>query len=241
MGGDDSSSTLHQKPDVPEWPENEILAYEKEMLGLYVSSHPLARYAQIFERYANIRPGDIPSLRDGQEVVIGGMIGNVKEHLTKRGTMAFITLETLDGTCEITAFSDVYEPNRSAIVADAIVMVPARVTVRNGEPGLLAVEIVPIVETEARLTRAVHVRLDGVNPDDEVLEKLALALGERQGSCDVYLHCLARGSDEVTIHASSACCVAATEQLREEVGLLVGEGNLWFTGGNGYPRHNSRA
>jgi DNA polymerase III subunit alpha len=240
MGGDDSAATLHQKPDVPEWPENEILAFEKEMLGLYVSSHPLARYAQTFDRYATIRAGDIASLRDGQEVVIGGMIGHVKEHLTKRGTMAFITLDTLDGSCEVTAFSDVYEPNRDAIVADAIVMVSAKVTVRNGEPGLLAAEVVPIEDTEARLTRAVHVRLDGVGPDDAVLEKLALALGQRQGSCDVYLHCLAHGSDEVTVHASSACCVAATEKLREEVGLLVGEGNLWFSGGNGNPTHNNR-
>ena len=106
MDETEAANALHQKPDVPEWPENELLAFEKEMLGLYVSSHPLAKYAQTLDRFCTISVAEIPDLRDGQEVVIGGLISHVKHHVTQRGKkMAFVTMETLETACEITVFS----------------------------------------------------------------------------------------------------------------------------------------
>ena len=233
-GAEDTVQTLRQKPDVAEWPESELLAFEKEMLGLYVTSHPLAHHAKILKRYSNLDVNDIPSLGDGQEVVIGGLLANVKHHVTSRGNkMAFVTLETLEGPCEITVFSDVFERRAGLIVQDMAVMVPARVNYRNGEPGLIASDVLRLEDAEKHLTRVVHIRLRTFGVDETLLERLAQILGARPGRCEVLLHCVTPQHEDVTVQATSACLVAATPELRREVEELLGEDTIWFSGGNG--------
>jgi DNA polymerase-3 subunit alpha len=234
----ETASTLHVKPNVPEWPENEILQFEKDILGLYVSSHPLAKYSSLLERYSTIRVSDIEHLREGQEVTLGGIIVTPKIHVTKNGKkMAFVTLDTLEGPCEITVFSDLYELNAGLVVADMILMVPCKVSVRNGENGLIANDLIPADEIEARLTKAVHVRLSTTGLDEGLLNQVAETLGERQGSCDVYLHCFTPEHKEIVVHATNACRTAASPSLRDEVEALLGPGTLWFSAGSTLPRH----
>lgn len=238
-GGDEPAPEMHAKPEVPEWPEHELLAFEKEMLGLYVSSHPLARHAQVLQRFSSISIADLPELREGQEVVIGGMILNVKHHVTQRGKkMAFVTVDTLEGSLEVTVFSDLYEQKAELLVPDAVLMIPSKVNFRNSEPSLLANELIPIEDAEKHLTRAVHVRLNTVGLCEELLEKLAVLLESKPGRCDVYLHCITPENDEVTVHATSACRVTPSAELRESVEQLLGEDTYWLTGGNGLPRHD---
>ncbi|MBN2311686.1 MAG: DNA polymerase III subunit alpha [Candidatus Hydrogenedentes bacterium] len=236
---DGAAHEMHQKPDVPEWPESELLAFEREMLGLYVSSHPLAKHARVLERFAPFRLADLPALRENQEVTVGGSIDHVKHYTTQRGSkMAFVTLGTLEGTCEVTVFSDIFEQRAGLLVQDMIVLMRARVNVRNGEPGLVAVDIFPIEEAEKRLTTAVHIDLGAAAADEALLNRLAEILGGRPGKCDVYLHCRTHDHDEVTVHATSACRVAPSPGLQNEVEELLGEESLWYAGGNGLPVHD---
>jgi len=233
-GAEDTVKTMHGRPDADEWPESELLVFEKEMLGLYVTSHPLARHATTLERYSTADVDDLPALRDGQEVVVGGLLTNVKHHTTSRGSkMAFVTLETPTGPCEITVFADVFERRAGLIVQDMAVMVPARVNYRNGEAGLVASDVLRIEDAEQQLTRVVHVRLRTVGVDETLLERLAQVLGACPGKCTVLLHCLTPEHEEVTVRATSACLVAATPQLRQEIEDLLGEDTVWFSGANG--------
>jgi DNA polymerase-3 subunit alpha len=239
MGSGDDGASYHAIPDLPEWPEHELLAYEKEMLGLYVSSHPLARHALTLQRFSSVRLVDLPDLRDGQEIVIGGLVSSVKQYITQRGNkkMAFVSLDTLEGPLEVTVFADLYEQKGNLLLPDAILMVPSRMGFRNGEPSLVANDLVPIEEAENQLTRAVHVRVSAVELDESVLEQLASLLGERPGKCDVYVHFITPEQDDITVHATNACRVEATPSLREEVEQLLGADSFWFSGGNGLPRH----
>ena len=235
MAADNGTPTFHQKPDVPEWPENQVLAFEKEMLGLYVSSHPLARHAETIRRFSTIRAADVPRLRDGQSVVIGGMISNVKRYTTARGKqMAFLSIDTLEGSCEVTVFSDLFDKRAGLLVQDMIVMIPARVSYRNEQPGLLAEDVLPIEGSEEHLARAVHIRLNTVGLDDVLLERIVEVLSAKPGRCNVYLHCLTPDEGEVTVQATSACRVAVSPALKGEIENLLGENSLWYSGGNGY-------
>ena len=235
----DAGQTMHEKPSIEEWPEAELLAMEKEMLGLYVSSHPLARYADVLERFSTIGIADIPALREGQEVVLGGLVSNVKHHITSRGgKMAFLTIETIEGSCEMTVFADLFEQRAGLLVQDMIVMLPSRVSFRNNEAGLIASDVLPIEAAEEHLTKAVHIRVRTPGLDDAILERLARIIGGKPGKCDVYLHCVTPGKREVTVHASKACRVVPSKALRAEVENLLGEDALWCSGGNGYPAHD---
>ena len=238
MVAEDAAPIIHQRPELAEWAEGQLLAFEKEVLGLYVSSHPLAKHADVLDRFTTISVTEIPQLRDGQEVVVGGMLGAVKHHTTARGKkMAFLTLETLEGSCEVTVFSDLYETRAGVLIPDGIVMIPAHVNVRNDQPGLIASDVLPIDEAEQHLTKAVHIRLTTVGLEMDLLERLAEVMGARPGKCDVFLHCNTPDHGEVTVHATSACRVAPSDALRKEVEDLIGEGACWYSGGNGYPSH----
>lgn len=234
MGATETAQTLHQKPDVAEWGEPEILAFEKEMLGLYVSSHPLARWSETLRRFSSVSIADIANMREGQEVVLGGLVSNVKVHVTSRGQkMAFLALETLEGVCEVTVFSDTYEQRAGLLAPDMVVMLPARVNFRNGTAGLIAADVLPIEEAEKTLTRSVHIRLQTIGLDAPLMDRVAEMLGARPGRCNVYLHCMTADNLEVTIRATDSCMVAASSALREEVETLLGEGTVWFAGQNG--------
>lgn len=236
--GAETVENIHKKPETPEWQESNILAYEREVMGLYVSSHPLARYAQTIERYSSLRLADFDSLPEGHEVVAGGLIDGVKHYVTQRGNkMAFLTLVTLEGPCDVTVFSDIFELRASLLVKDMIVLIPARVNYRDGRPGLVATDVLAIDDAEDKLTKAVHIALkcDGLEPG--AVDRLAEILGARPGRCDVYLHCWTPEQGEVTVHATSACRVEQSDSLRREVEAVAGEDSMWYSGGNGLPRH----
>jgi DNA polymerase-3 subunit alpha len=238
MANDESVTTMHQKPDLVEWPEKEILALEKEMLGLYVSGHPLAEHALRLERFTNVRLQELSELRESAEVIVGGLINQVKHHITQRGKrMAFITLESLDGNCELTVFSDVYERRNELLVQDKCVMIKAKVNYRNGEAGLLADDIMLVEDSEKELTTAVHLTLDAASMDETILKRVAETLGNQSGPCDVYLHCKPSDKEEVTVHTHSAYSVEASPQLRTEIEAILGDDAMWYSGGNGLPQH----
>jgi DNA polymerase-3 subunit alpha len=235
---EEAAQVIHAKPDVPEWPEHELLQFEKEMLGLYVSSHPLAQHSDTLRRFCTVRLADLAEKREGEEVVVGGIITNVKTHITGKGNkMAFLTVDTLEGACEVTVFSDLYEAKSGLLLPDTILLIPAKVNYRNSEPSLLANALIPIDEAEKQLARAVHIRIETVGRTDEQIERLAEVLGEHRGTCDVYLHCVTPEAGEVTVHASVACRVTASRPLRVAVEELLGPDTYWCSAGMGLPSH----
>src|SRR3989454_848928 len=90
---------------VPEWDADQRLAFEKEVLGFYVSGHPLARYQPLVESLGITRSGELVAKSPGSRVLLFGQVVALKETSTKSGNrMAFLTLEDMDGTVEVTIF-----------------------------------------------------------------------------------------------------------------------------------------
>lgn len=233
------SGVVHERPNLEEWDEPELLQYEKEMLGLYVTSHPLAKHAETLDNFTDARIADIKEMKEGTEINIGGLVNTVKRYNTRRGDMAFLTLDTLEGPCEVTVFSDLFQQKREILQADRAVIVSARVNYRGEQVTLLANDVLNIEDAESSLTRAVHVRLPVGHTGKADLEKLAETLVADPGKCDVYLHCPTAENGEVVVHATSACRVQVSPDLRERVdAMLEGEGKVWFSCGNGLPRHD---
>jgi DNA polymerase III subunit alpha len=237
-GMEDTVATMHQKPDVHEFPDHEVLQMEKEILGLYISSHPLDPYREIIERFASANVTELSDYKEGETVKVAGSIATVRIHVTKTNKrMAFVALETHQGLVEVTVFSDTFEQKAGIIAQDMIVMIPARVNYRNEEPGLVAIDVYPIEDAERHLVKAVHVRLSGPALSEEPVAKLAELLGNAKGEHDVYLHCSTRQGKAVTVHATEACTVPATRQFRYAIEEIAGVDNVWFSGGMGLPTH----
>lgn len=225
--------------ELPEWPEPELLAFEKEMLGLYVTSHPLRSYEMLIHRLSTLELNDYADLKDGTLVNVIGIITEAKKIYSRKGeAMAFLKLETLQGPIEMTVFSRLYAEKRDLLQEDSIVACKARVTIRDEKPSLIAENLVTIEEAESLLAQSFHVRLAEDQQVPEIVHELAVLLGQHPGKCDVFLHCL-HPVGEVIIHATSACLVNPTGQLHAQVAALLGEGASFCSAGIGLPSHTS--
>ncbi|MDD6106491.1 MAG: DNA polymerase III subunit alpha [Ruminococcus sp.] len=142
-------------PDVEEYDKEMILAFEKDVLGIYLSGHPLERYRNIMEKMISAKTTDfqpdeesgIPKVYDGQKVIIGGMITEKTIKYTRNNkVMAFLTVEDLLGTVEIVVFPRDYEKWQVMLNEDARVFVQGRVNAEDDKPSKLILEKVRAFE-----------------------------------------------------------------------------------------------
>lgn len=136
-------------PNVPEFDKEQILAYEKEVLGIYLSGHPLEKYRAMMDKIISARTTDfqpdeetgIPKVTDGQKVIIGGMITDKTIKYTKNNKiMAFLTVEDLVGTVEVVVFPRDFEKNQSMLELDNRVFLQGRVSAEDDKASKLILE-----------------------------------------------------------------------------------------------------
>jgi len=149
VGEEDKKDYEIRMPDVEEYDKDMILGFEKDVLGIYLSGHPLEKYRNIMEKMISARtidfqPDDetgIPKVYDGQKVIIGGMITEKTIKYTRNNkVMAFLTVEDLMGTVEIVVFPRDYEKWQTLINEDARVFIQGRVNAEDDKPSKLILE-----------------------------------------------------------------------------------------------------
>ena len=148
-------------PDVGEYPKEMKLAFEKEVLGIYVSGHPLEEYEAAWRKKISNTTADFAydeetqgvRVKDGAKAVIGGLIaGKTIKYTKDNKIMAFLTIEDLVGTVEVIVFPKTYEQSASFLTEDAKVFVQGRVSVEEDKDGKLICEkIVPFTELKRKV------------------------------------------------------------------------------------------
>ena len=132
-------------PDVPEFSSQELLAMEKQILGLYVSGHPLDDYTKVISEKTSVALAELTEDHDQQRIIVAGMINTFKINTTKKGdTMATCQFEDLTGSIEMLVFPKTFVRYREMIQKDAIVLVKGRYLAQDDNPKLSADEILPL-------------------------------------------------------------------------------------------------
>ena len=136
-------------PDVEEFGKEELLGYEKEVLGIYLSGHPLENYRGMMEKTISAKTSDfqqdeetnLPKVMDGQKVIIGGMITDKTIKYTKNNkVMAFLTVEDLVGTVEVVVFPRDYEKSQQFLNEEGRVFIQGRVSAEDDRASKLILE-----------------------------------------------------------------------------------------------------
>ncbi|MDX1682827.1 MAG: DNA polymerase III subunit alpha, partial [Phycisphaeraceae bacterium] len=183
-GGEAPEVTL---PSVNPWSQNQALTFEKEVLGFYVSSHPLDQHLDALQRFGNTTVADINDLNEGAQVILGGMLTRVRTTFTrkKQEKMAIATLEDKTGSIDTVLFPRTYAMAGPLLEVDRIVFVKAKVDRKREEPNLLVDELIPIERAPEMLTRAVCIQLNAngqSNPYNGQLNRLATLLHQESVS-----------------------------------------------------------
>ena len=153
-------------PDVEEMPEKEKLAAEKETTGIYISGHPMAAYKKMAKAYKCARvdrlleadPADPSSYRDGAKVSVLVIIATMRKKITKNDTtMAFLQVEDMNGAIEVLVFPKAYDKFGAMLEEDAIILMQARLSVRDDEAPKLLLESVTPAPSLVQFERGVNV------------------------------------------------------------------------------------
>ncbi|MGH2452316.1 MAG: DNA polymerase III subunit alpha [bacterium] len=149
--GLDEAAALAPPPlAVDEFTQDERLAMEKEMLGLYISDHPLVHVQEDLAARVSLPIGQLGEVRDRATVSVGGIVSALKRTTTKAGSvMAFLTLEDLTGSVEVIIFPRTYEQNAFLLKKDAILVVRGRADVAEQQVKILADSLFPLAEAPA--------------------------------------------------------------------------------------------
>ncbi|MCM8765726.1 MAG: DNA polymerase III subunit alpha [Candidatus Omnitrophica bacterium] len=144
-------------PNIKEWPESQLLNFEKELLGFYVTGHPLARYEEFIRTYSRIRITELNRLKEGEEVFLCGMISRFKKTTTRRENelMSIVTLEDLSGEVETLVFPEVHKKFEKFIYNHSCIFLHGKLSLREDSPRIIATELFPIEEARRRFTKTI--------------------------------------------------------------------------------------
>ncbi|HZN61421.1 MAG TPA: DNA polymerase III subunit alpha [Planctomycetota bacterium] len=235
FGGPSGSGEHPPVPDVAEWPQESLLAFEKEALGYYITSNPVVRYENEIRAYSTASVDHLPDLEDGTEVCMGGLISTLKKAFTKTGPNAgkmFMTFrfQDLTGSCEGVVFSADFERIRENLLDDAVVFVRARVSFRNDTASLRVSEVTPIHQAREALTGGVRISLPGLGLEDGLLQKLQGILKSYPGTVPVVLEIPVPGGKRIAVQAGDGAGVTPTDALLADLDEALGIGQVRFTG-----------
>jgi len=227
-------------PDISEFSKNELLAMEKEMLGLYISYHPLNDYKERLKKIVTSTSIELANFSDRSRVVLAGVINNLKRKSTKNGNlMAFITLEDLEGTVEIIAFPKVYEKCKETIKKDEIIIVEGRLDVAEGKTKVIAEKITflkeyiknkkPAPKTKEKnynFSKKLHLEIIAGKNEPDLLKKLKELFYSYPGKSQVVLHF--RDKDKTILHAiDKKYSVNIDDKFMEEIRNVLGNKKIW--------------
>jgi DNA polymerase-3 subunit alpha len=230
LGDSDASPVGAMTAPIPqvEWDKRELLTFEREMLGLYVSDHPLLGIEHILAKAADTtiaalsEEGVVP---DGAVVTLAGMLTGVQRRITKQGkAWASATLEDLAGAVEALFFPNTYELVGSYIAEDAIVVVKGRIDRRDETPRIMAMDLsIPDV-TVSDQSRPLVLSVPVNRCTPPMVERLKEILATHPGQAEVHVRLL--NGTKTTLLRLGPFKVAPTTALKGDIKALLGPQSL---------------
>ncbi|MEU4803279.1 DNA polymerase III subunit alpha [Actinosynnema sp. NPDC023587] len=228
-GGDDGAGSVFDVKIPDEyWEPKHQLTLEREMLGLYVSGHPLNGVEQVLESYsdasiARILEGDVP---DGTQVTLGGILASVTRRVNKNGEpWASAQLEDLAGGIEVLFFPKSYTVHGMSVAEDAIVLVKARVAKREDRISLIANDLV-VPDLSELGAQALKLKVSASRCDPKLVTSLKEVLKAHPGTTEVHLNLIINASRNTLLKLDDALRVRPTPSLMGDLKALLGPGCL---------------
>ncbi len=222
---EEEGALADELPNLPEIPDTEKLHVEKELLGFYLSGHPLSQWSELLGANTSASLSAISELPDKSTVSVGGSVAAKREITTKSGKrMAFVTLEDMEGTIEVVIFPGLFAEAMELFNSPVPLIV--RGTLEKGEDAckVLADQIVMITEASETLTETVRIRINaGMHSEADIDSlKAVLSKPEHSGNCAAYVDVIIPGKARVSMRLPSTMSLQPSDDLKNELRGLFG-------------------
>jgi len=211
-------------PDIPEWDKQTLLGFEREMLGLYVSSHPLMGLEHVLSASADCTIGVLladESRTDNTPIAISGLITAVQRKITRKGdTWAIITVEDLEGAINVMLFPSTYQLAAPLLVEDTIVVVKGKVRRNEDVPEISGTEVTVPDLTQGD-TGPVVISMPAARCTPSTVGQLKEVLSTHPGIAEVHLRLTTSSSTKV-LRLDAGLRVSAGPSLTADLKALLG-------------------
>ncbi|MFO1512524.1 MAG: DNA polymerase III subunit alpha [Verrucomicrobiota bacterium] len=227
---------------LPEWPQHELLAHEKELLGFYVTGHPLTPFAPILEKYCLATTGKLAELPNRSLTRIGGLIAAAQHGISKKSGKPYsmVTLEDLEGSVQILVMNENYDKFRSLLELNKAIMVIGEVNTGEDKPKIFPQEMFPLEDAPKKFTKQVHLRLHTAHLKPESITAVHELVTVHAGRCPLFL-CFMRPTGEVIfVEPNERFFVTPSHQLQQRADELFGEDTYYVKVDTSLPEKQQR-
>jgi DNA polymerase-3 subunit alpha len=223
FGAANSTSVSGVVLDIPntEWEKMMLLGYEREMLGLYVSDHPLLGVEHILRSIADFSISQISEVSHDQIITIGGLITQIQRKVSKQGTpWAIVTVEDLDGAVDVLFFSNAYASHGVNLVEDRIVAIRGRVDKREEQPRISALDLT-LPDLKQIPTGPLVISMEMSRCTPPVIDRMNEILRSHPGGREVHLR-LVDGEKKTVLKLDEGLKVTSSPSLSADLKTVLG-------------------
>jgi REP element-mobilizing transposase RayT len=210
--------------NLPEWPQHELLAHEKELLGFYVTGHPLTPLVPLLEKYSLHNTAKLAELPNRSLTRIGGMIAAVSHGVSKKSGKPYsmVTLEDLDGSVQLLVMND-YDKFRPLLEANKAILVIGEVSTGEDRPKIFPQDIMPLADAPKKYTKQVHLRLQMAHLQPDDMTKVAELVAAHSGKCPLFLCFMRPEGGTIFVETHEKFFVTPSLELEHAASRLFGE------------------
>ncbi len=226
-GGDEKTDEIAEVPDCPPWSETVALAAERELLGVYMSGHPLSHCEDLLKWYETGSLSKLADYDNGKHLRIGGLASAVTKRTTKKKeTMAIIQLEDLNGSIEVLVWPDTYMRYAPVLQQDAILLVCGTIQAKESSKNLIAREIYPLHDAPAHFAESVSIHITPPQVDSHLAD-LKEIVRLHPGNVPVSLCLLFPDGHKINIKADIEFRVLPNAAFVKDIEHLLGENTIY--------------
>jgi DNA polymerase-3 subunit alpha len=237
-----SSAVPESIANLPEWPQHELLAHEKELLGFYVTGHPLTPLAPLLQKYSLHTTAQLATVANRSMTRIGGMIAAVNHGVSKKSGKPYsmVTLEDLEGSVPLLVMND-YDKFRPLLEENKAILVVGEVSTGEDKPKIFPQEIMPLGDAAKKYTKQVHLRLPMAHLKPEDMERVQQITSAHAGKCPLFLCFLRPEGGTIFVEANARFGVTPSIELEHEANRQFGEKTYYAVVDKALPEKARRA
>lgn len=220
-----------QIPELPEWDHKELLAFEKDTLGFYITGHPLSRYGKQLPLVVSADSSRLQEKADKETVTVAGIVSNIREATTKKKEiMAYVTIEDLQGSINAIFFPEAYKAGYDLLHGDEPIIVKGNLDIGEESVKLMASEVALLQSIlETTIKRSVHFYLETGSYSEDYIYNIKRLSSIFKGTDDGFIHIM-NGETEAIIALGGNSGFLASEELFREAERILGKSSIKFNG-----------
>jgi DNA polymerase-3 subunit alpha len=230
-------------PDLPEWPQNELLAAEKELLGFYVTGHPLTPFVPILEKFALTNSQTAATLPPRTMTRLGGLVSAVQQGISKKTNKpyAMLTIEDLQGTIQVLCMNENYDKYRGFFEMNKALLIIGEVNNSEDRPKIFPSEILPLEDAPKKFTKQALLRLQAAHFPPHTIDEVQSLIASHPGKIPLFLCIKMPTGEAVFIETHEKFSITPSREFAAEADRLFGEETYYAKVDTSLPERKMKA